>query len=125
MALGSTCHSLVPLHTVPDDVKIGMCFTAPACNTSEQITCHRYKATKVTSSGSAAHHAYSTLHAAATDASSRKSSGGTFGQGLGTAAEHFDMLDIMPMKMRREKGYYKVYSSMFDGNSSDTFMRLR
>ncbi len=94
--MGVACHSSVPLENLPSDdnaqstlpsvakVKVGMCFMASTCNTSEQITCHRYRAAvpERQSDGSILH---------------------------------------MPIRNSQKNGYYRGYSSIFNGSVTDTF----
>lgn len=42
-AVRGTSLSLVAGTFLDAEMMIGMCMFAPACNTTEQITCHRYK----------------------------------------------------------------------------------
>lgn len=81
VAVASACHSLVPADRVPPSVHIGMCFAQPACNVSEQVTCHRYKT-------------------------------GWVAPGGGKPVE--------PVRTTHRRGYYRHYSSVFDGNTTDT-----
>ena len=113
--MGVTCHSLVPETAVPSSLMIGMCFTAPHCNVSEQITCHRYRAAAATAV---------TAATAQASSSTRPRLPSVDGGEMGKPAATELVLLIEPVRTKREKGYYKVYSSMFDGNSSDTYMRI-
>ncbi len=93
--MGVACHSSTPLKNLPSDdnaqstlpcvaqVKVGMCFMVSACNVSEQITCHRYRA-----------------------APERQKDGS---------------LLQMPLRNSNKNGYYRGYSSIFNGSFTDTF----
>ena len=95
------CHSTVPLpegsaarQTLDRlNERIGMCFYTPTCDMEEQITCHRYKA--------------------AWTADGTLSSGGA-----NTLVR--SQLKLTAVRTHAP-GYYRLYSSMFDGNRTDTY----
>lgn len=75
----------------PGDLKLGMCFMLPHCDVNEQITCHRHKPEPI-------------------DASIRPS-----------ASTRDHLTRYKPVRTHSDRGYYRVYSSMFDGVKSDTY----
>ena len=103
------------------NVQIGLCFMAPVCNISEQITCHRYKP-RVTQSTS--------LPSARKDMTTLPRTTNNF---LGTPSTHHNLyyrsgenvngkIIIEPVKISSKKDYYKVFSSAFNGSFTDSFM---
>lgn len=93
--MGSICHSTAD--NPPNNLLLGMCFMAPVCNTSQHVTCHRYKPKYVANNHN--------VEAYTTSADMKSSI----------------MFEAVPIL--RNRGYYRLYSSMFDGNKSDTYMR--
>jgi hypothetical protein len=90
------CHSSVPLTSAPRDITFGMCFMAIECQKDKHITCHRYKPVLLPM----------------TDVNLRFDS------------KHSSILDDIKLDYTvKPKKPFPVYSSMFDGNKTDTYMR--
>jgi hypothetical protein len=115
--VGVACHSQVPLDAAAAaGVKVGMCFTAPTCNVSEQLTCHRYYAEKIpTVTGTKP-------AASIKELISASESLGQDNQIPPVSAPVILPGAFLPVRLRKQNGYYKVFSSIYDGNITDTFM---
>jgi len=100
------CNSSVPLETAPKDLKIGLCFMATDCSPHMHITCHRYKPGGRGTGGASLDQV---------KALAATKGGGGIDLSL--------LLMATPIRISREKSHYKVFSSAFDGNTSDNFVR--
>jgi hypothetical protein len=89
--VGTVCHSKVPVHEVPPQVRLGMCFMTPVCDRQLHITCHRYRAARGV---------------------------GRKGEEKGKGHEEVGN----PTRNTHIRGYFRIYSSGFDGNQTDSYM---
>lgn len=109
--VNSGCHSTAPPGNPLRDpfdladrqgVKVGLCFTAPVCNVSEQITCHRYKPKVTVTKGPPL--PINPLNPLIQD------------------RQKAIKVTIQPVKISLKPSHYKVFSSIFNGSFTDSHM---
>jgi hypothetical protein len=108
--IGAVCHSQVPFESIPNENKatgeslvIGMCFMSTECDVNNMITCHRFKPNSKSEYLKA-------LDGNITSNKLKELTGSSLANYIGGE----------PLKIQKSRGYYKNYSSFWNGTHTDT-----